>query len=106
MLRPLYDRIVVRRVAEEERTKGGLYIPDQNKEKPAQGEVIAIGQGRRLESGALVPLEVAVGDKVLFGKYSGTEIEIDDQKLLILREEEVLGVVPVNPELEIDGLPF
>jgi chaperonin GroES len=108
MLRPLYDRIVVKRVAEEERTKGGLYIPDQNKEKPAQGEVIAIGQGRRLESGALVPLEVAVGDKVLFGKYSGTEIEIDDQKLLILREDEVMGVVTVNPglELEIDGLPF
>jgi chaperonin GroES len=105
MLRPLYDRIVVKRVAEEERTKGGLYIPDQNKEKPAQGEVIAIGQGRRLESGALVPLEVAVGDKVLFGKYSGTEIEIDDQKLLILREDEVMGVVTVS-ELEIDGLPF
>jgi chaperonin GroES len=93
VLRPLYDRIVVKRVAEEERTKGGLYIPDQNKEKPAQGEVIAIGQGRRLESGALVPLEVAVGDKVLFGKYNGTEIELDGEKLLILREDEILGVV-------------
>ncbi len=93
MIRPLYDRAVVRRVIEEERSKGGLYIPEQAKEKPAQGEVLAIGQGRRLESGAVVPLEIAVGDKVLFGKYSGTEIELDGEKLLILREDEILGVV-------------
>ncbi len=93
MIRPLYDRAVVRRVIEEERSKGGLYIPEQAKEKPAQGEVLAIGQGRRLESGAVVPLEIAAGDKVLFGKYSGTEIELDGEKLLILREDEILGVV-------------
>ena len=93
MLRPLYDRVVVRRVVEEERSKGGLFIPEQAKEKPAQGEVLAVGKGRRLESGELIALETAVGDKVLFGKYSGTEIELDGEKLLILREDEVLGVV-------------
>jgi chaperonin GroES len=93
MIRPLYDRVVVRRVAEEARTASGLYIPEQAKEKPAQGEVLAIGKGRRLESGELIPLETAVGDKVLFGKYSGTEIEFDGEKLLILREDEILGVV-------------
>jgi chaperonin GroES len=93
MLRPLYDRVVVRRVVEEERSKGGLFIPEQAKEKPAQGEVLAVGKGRRLESGELIALETAVGDKVLFGKYSGTEIELDGEKLLILREDEILGVV-------------
>ena len=93
MLRPLYDRILVKRVIEEERSRGGLFIPEQAKEKPAQGEVLAIGQGRRLESGAVVPLEVVVGDKILFGKYSGTEVELDGEKLLILREDEILGVV-------------
>ena|ERR1700731_1972277 len=93
MLRPLYDRVVVRRVLEEERSKGGLFIPEQAKEKPAQGEVLAVGKGRRLESGELIALETAVGDKVLFGKYSGTEIELDGEKLLILREDEILGVV-------------
>ena len=93
MIRPLYDRVIVRRVVEEERSKGGLFIPEQAKEKPAQGEVLAIGQGRRLESGAVVPLEVAIGNRVLFGKYSGTEIELDGEKLLILREDEILGVV-------------
>jgi len=93
MIRPLYDRVVVRRVVEEERSKGGLFIPEQAKEKPAQGEVLAVGKGRRLESGELIALETAVGDKVLFGKYSGTEIELDGEKLLILREDEVLGVV-------------
>ena len=93
MIRPLYDRVVVRRVVEEERSKGGLFIPEQAKEKPAQGEVLAVGKGRRLESGELIALETAVGDKVLFGKYSGTEIELDGEKLLILREDEILGVV-------------
>jgi chaperonin GroES len=93
MIRPLYDRVVVRRVLEEERSKGGLFIPEQAKEKPAQGEVLAVGKGRRLESGELIALETAVGDKVLFGKYSGTEIELDGEKLLILREDEILGVV-------------
>jgi chaperonin GroES len=93
MIRPLYDRVIVRRVAEEERTPGGLFIPEQAKEKPVQGEVLAVGQGRRLESGALVPLEVEVGNRILFGKYSGTEIELGGEKLLILREDEILGVV-------------
>ena len=93
MLRPLYDRVVVRRVVEEERSKGGLFIPEQAKEKPAQGEVLAVGKGRRLESGELIALETAVGDKVLFGKYSGTEVELDGEKLLILREDEILGVI-------------
>jgi len=93
MLRPLYDRVVVRRVVEEERSKGGLFIPEQAKEKPAQGEVLAVGKGRRLESGELIALETAIGDKVLFGKYSGTEIELDGEKLLILREDEILGVI-------------
>jgi len=93
MIRPLYDRVVVRRVLEEGRSKGGLFIPEQAKEKPAQGEVLAVGKGRRLESGELIALETAVGDKVLFGKYSGTEIELDGEKLLILREDEILGVV-------------
>ena len=76
MIRPLYDRVVVRRVVEEEKSRGGLYIPEQAKEKPAQGEVLAVGQGRRPDSGGLIPLETKVGDRVLFGKYSGTEIEI------------------------------
>jgi chaperonin GroES len=93
MIRPLYDRVVVRRVVEEERSKGGLFIPEQAKEKPAQGEVLAVGKGRRLESGELIALETAVGDKVLFGKYSGTEIELDGEKLLILREDEILGMI-------------
>jgi len=93
MLRPLYDRVVVRRVTEEEKTPGGLFIPEQAKEKPAQGEVLAIGNGRRLESGELIPLDTKVGDRVLFGKYSGTEIELNGEKLLILREDEILGVV-------------
>jgi len=93
MLRPLYDRVVVRRVTEEEKTPGGLFIPEQAKEKPAQGEVLAIGNGRRLESGELITLDTKVGDRVLFGKYSGTEIELNGEKLLILREDEILGVV-------------
>jgi chaperonin GroES len=87
--------VVVRRVVEEERSKGGLFIPEQAKEKPAQGEVLAVGKGRRLESGELIALETAVGDKVLFGKYSGTEVEINNEKLLILREDEILGVVAI-----------
>jgi chaperonin GroES len=91
MIRPLYDRVVVRRVAEEEKI-GLLYIPEQAKEKPARGVVVAVGNGRRLESGELIPLEVAVNNVVMFGKYSGTEIEYDGEKLLILREDEIFGV--------------
>lgn len=93
MIRPLYDRVVVRRVVEEEKSRGGLYIPEQAKEKPAQGEVLAVGQGRRPDSGGLIPLETKVGDRVLFGKYSGTEIELENEKLLILREDEILAVI-------------
>lgn len=92
MIRPLYDRVVVRRVAEEEKV-GLLFIPEQAKEKPSRGVVVAVGNGRRLESGELIPLEVAPNNVVLFGKYSGTEIEFDGEKLLILREDEILGVV-------------
>ena len=92
MIRPLYDRVVVRRVAEEEKV-GLLFIPEQAKEKPSQGVVVAVGNGRRLESGTLIPLEAAVGDRVIFGKYSGTDIEYDGEKLLILREDEILAVV-------------
>jgi chaperonin GroES len=91
MIRPLYDRVVVRRVAEEEKI-GLLYIPEQAKEKPARGVVVAVGNGRRLESGELIPLEVVVNNVVMFGKYSGTEIEYDGEKLLILREDEIFGV--------------
>jgi chaperonin GroES len=93
MLRPLYDRVLIRRVNEEEKSRGGLFIPEQAKEKPAQGEVLAVGQGRRPDSGGLIPLEVKIGDRVLFGKYSGTEIEVDGEKLLILREDEILAVI-------------
>ena len=88
--RPLGDRVLVRRVEEEEKTKGGIIIPDTAKEKPQEGEVIAVGAGKR-EKGERVPLDVNVGDRVLFGKYSGSEIKIDGEELLILREEEILA---------------
>jgi chaperonin GroES len=92
-IRPLQDRIVVRRVQEEEKTKGGIIIPDSAKEKPIEGEVIAVGSGKVLEGGKLQALDVKKGDRILFGKYSGTEIKIDGIEHLILREEEVLGVI-------------
>jgi chaperonin GroES len=92
-VRPLQDRLLVRRIEEQERTKGGIIIPDTAKERPLEGEVIAIGSGKRLEDGTLVPLDVKKGDRVLFGKYSGTEIKVDGVEHLILREEEVLGVI-------------
>jgi chaperonin GroES len=92
-VRPLQDRLLVRRVEEQERTKGGIIIPDTAKERPLEGEVIAVGNGKRLEDGTLVPLDVKKGDRVLFGKYSGTEIKVDGVEHLILREEEVLGVI-------------
>lgn len=92
-LRPLHDRLVIRRIEEEEQMRGGLYIPDTAKEKPQQGEVIAIGDGRILENGQRVPLNVKVGDRVLFGKYAGTEVKIDDEEFLIMREDDVLGVI-------------
>jgi chaperonin GroES len=92
-LRPLYDRILVKRVEEKEQLKGGIIIPDSAKEKPQTGEVIAAGKGKRLENGTLVPLDVKAGDKILFAKYSGSEVKIDGAEYLIMREDEVLGVV-------------
>jgi chaperonin GroES len=92
-VRPLQDRILVRRVAEEEKTKGGIIIPDSAKEKPAEGEVIAVGSGKVDEKGKLRPLAVKKGDRILFGKYSGNEIKIDNVDHLILREDDVLGVL-------------
>jgi chaperonin GroES len=93
-IRPLYDRIVVKRIETDDTVKvGGLYIPDSAKEKPQEAEVVAAGQGKRLENGTLVPLDVKVGDRILFGKYSGSEIKLDGQEYLIMREDEVLGVL-------------
>jgi len=92
-LRPLQDRLVVKRVAEQEVSRGGIIIPDSAKEKPVEGEVIAVGNGKVLNDGTVRPLDLKVGDRVLFGKYSGTEIKVDGEENLILREDEVLGVV-------------
>jgi chaperonin GroES len=92
-IRPLYDRIVIKRIEEQETKVGGLFIPDSAKEKPQEGEVVAVGKGKRLEDGKIVPLEVQKGDRILFGKYSGSEIRIDGEELLILREDEVLGIL-------------
>lgn len=92
-VRPLHDRILVRRTAEEEKTAGGLFIPDSAKEKPQRGEIVAAGKGRITEDGKVLPLEVKVGDKVLFSKYAGTEIKFDGTEFLMMREEDVLGIV-------------
>lgn len=92
-IRPLQDRLVVRRVEEQETTKGGIIIPDSAKERPLEGEVVAVGSGKRLEDGSVVALDVKQGDRILFGKYAGTEIKLDGVEHLILREEEVLGIV-------------
>src|SRR5919197_4419998 len=91
-IRPLYDRIVVKRIEQQEAMQGGLYIPDTAKEKPQEGEVVAVGQGKRLENGKLIPLDVKAGDRILFGKYSGSDIKLDGQEYLIMREDEVLAV--------------
>ena len=91
--RPLHDRVVVRRVASEERTAGGIIIPDTAKEKPQEGEIIAVGAGARDEAGKLVPLDVKVGDRILFGKWSGTEVKIDGEDLLIMKESDVMGII-------------
>ena len=91
--RPLHDRVVVKRIDAEEKTKGGIIIPDTAKEKPQEGEVIAVGPGARDESGKLVPLDVKAGDRVLFGKWSGTEVKIDGEDLLIMKESDVMGVI-------------
>jgi chaperonin GroES len=92
-VRPLHDRLLVRRIEEKESVKGGIIIPDTAKEKPQEGEVVAVGNGKVLENGTKIALDVKKGDKILFGKYSGTDIKIDGQEYLILREDEVLAVV-------------
>ena len=91
--RPLHDRVVVRRLEAEEKTAGGIIIPDTAKEKPMEGEIIAAGPGSRDETGKLVPLDVKAGDRVLFGKWSGTEVRLDDEELLIMKESDIMGVV-------------
>jgi chaperonin GroES len=91
--RPLHDRVVVRRLNAEEKTKGGIIIPDTAKEKPQEGQIVAAGSGARDEAGKLVPLDVKAGDKVLFGKWSGTEVKIDGEDLLIMKESDILGVI-------------
>lgn len=92
-IRPLYDRLVVRRIEQSETMMNGIIIPDTAKEKPQEAEVVAAGRGKRLEDGSVVPLDVKVGDRILFGKYSGSDIKVDSEELLILREDEVLGVL-------------
>jgi chaperonin GroES len=92
-IRPLQDRIVVSRIADQDKTKGGIIIPDTAKEKPIEGKVLAVGNGRVLEDGSVRKLDIKVGDRVLFGKYGGTDVTIDGEELLILREDDVLGVV-------------
>ena len=91
--RPLHDRVVVRRLTAEEKTKGGIIIPDTAKEKPIEGEVIAVGPGARNEQGQLVPLDVRQGDRVLFGKWSGTEVKIEGEELLIMKESDIMGII-------------
>ena len=98
--RPLHDRVLVRRIEAEEKTAGGIIIPDTAKEKPQEGEVVAIGPGARDETGKLVPLDVKVGDRVLFGKWSGTEVKIDGQDLLIMKESDIMGVVEATATLK------
>lgn len=92
-VRPLHDRILVKRTTEEDKTAGGLYIPDSAKEKPQKGEVVAAGKGRVLEDGKVLPLEIKVGDKILFSKYAGTELKLNGEEYLMMREEDVLGIV-------------
>ena len=91
--RPLHDRVVVRRVESEEKTKGGIIIPDTAKEKPQEGEIVAVGSGARDEAGKLVPLDVKAGDRILFGKWSGTEVKLDGEELLIMKESDIMGVL-------------
>jgi len=95
--RPLHDRVVVRRVKSEEKTAGGIIIPDTAQEKPQEGEIIAAGSGARDESGKLIPLDVKAGDRILFGKWSGTEVKIDGEDLLIMKESDVMGIIEGKP---------
>ena len=98
-IRPLYDRIVVKRIEQQEQLQGGLYIPDTAKEKPQEGEVMAVGKGKRLEDGKVVPLDVQVSDRILFGKYSGSDIKLDNEEYLIMREDEVFGILEAAPKV-------
>jgi chaperonin GroES len=93
-LTPLHDRVLVRRLESDEKTAGGLIIPDSAKEKPAEGEIIATGEGARKDSGELIPMAVSVGNKVLFGKWSGTEVTVDGEELLMMKESDILGILP------------
>ena len=95
--RPLHDRVVVRRIEQDEKTAGGIIIPDTAKEKPMEGEIIAAGPGARNENGQLVPLDVKVGDRVLFGKWSGTEVKLDGEELMIMKESDIMGVIEGKP---------
>ena len=95
--RPLHDRVVVKRVEEEGKTKGGIIIPDTAKEKPMEGEIVAVGPGARDEQGTLVPLDVKKGDRILFGKWSGTEIKLDGDDLLIMKESDIMGIIEGSP---------
>ena len=104
--RPLGDRVLVKRVEEEQKTKGGIIIPDTAKEKPQEGEVVAVGPGARDESGKIQPLDVKAGDRILFGKWSGTEVKIDGQDLLIMKESDVLGVVEYHPSFVLPPHPL
>jgi chaperonin GroES len=97
-IRPLYDRIVVKRIEEQETLRSGIIIPDSAKEKPQEGEVVAVGQGKRLEDGTLVALDVKIGDRILFGKYSGNEIKPDGDEYMIMREDDILGVLDAAPK--------
>jgi len=92
-LRPLQDRILVKRIEEEQVTAGGIFIPDTAKEKPQRGEIVAIGNGKKTEDGKVIPIDLKVGDKVLFGKYAGTDIKVEGQDFLIMREDDILGVI-------------
>ncbi|CAK0742924.1 cochaperonin GroES [Gammaproteobacteria bacterium] len=92
-IRPLHDRVIVRRVEEERRSAGGIVIPDTATEKPIRGEVMAVGRGKILENGEVRPMDVKVGDRVLFGKYSGTEVKVEGQELLVMREEDIMGIL-------------
>ena len=95
--RPLHDRVLIRRVEGEEKTRGGIIIPDTAKEKPMEGEVIAVGAGARDEAGKLVPLDVKAGDRILFGKWSGTEVKLDGEELLIMKESDIMGIITPVP---------
>jgi len=102
-VKPLHDRILIKRVEEKETIKGGIIIPDTAKEKPQEGEVIAAGTGKKTEEGKVIPLDVKAGDRILFGKYSGTEIKIDEEEYLIIREDEVLGILESTKQSAAGG---